>query len=99
MLVLSRKQNDEILIGDSVCIKVVGVFGNRVRLGISAPADVVIRRGELDFFGRGSDQMPDAGPGQTIDFRISSSTNETTRSGGDPVRVAAEAGRVRPLFD
>jgi carbon storage regulator CsrA len=72
MLVLSRKQNDEILIGDGVCIKVVGVSGNRVRLGISAPADVVIRRGELDFFGNSGDRLPNAGQVQTIDFHISS---------------------------
>jgi len=70
MLVLSRKQNDEIFIGDSVCIKVVGVFGSRVRLGISAPADIAIRRGEHDFFGRTSEQMPGAGPTKTIDFSI-----------------------------
>jgi carbon storage regulator len=72
MLVLSRKQNDEILIGDCVCIKVVAVSGNRVRLGISAPADVVIRRGEHDFFQRSSDRMSEEGPTQTVDFNISS---------------------------
>lgn len=72
MLVLSRKQNDEILIGDRVCIKVVAVSGNRVRLGISAPADVVIRRGEHDFFQRGSDRMSDDGPVHTADVNISS---------------------------
>lgn len=72
MLVLSRKQNEEILIGDRVCIKVVGVFGNRVRLGISAPADVVIRRGEHDFFGNGCNRIPDAGSMQTVDFHITS---------------------------
>ena len=70
MLVLSRKQNDEIFIGDSVCIKVVGVFGNRVRLGISAPADVAIRRGEHDFFGRASERIPAASPTKTVDFSI-----------------------------
>lgn len=68
MLVLSRKQNDEILIGDRVCIKVVGLSGNRVRLGISAPADVVIRRGEHDFFQRSTDRMPDADSIETIEF-------------------------------
>jgi len=58
MLVLSRKQNEEILIGDSVCIKVIGVFGNKVRLGISAPDQVAIRRAELDISGRTSDLSP-----------------------------------------
>lgn len=71
MLVLSRKQNDEIFIGDSVCIKVLSVFGNKVRLGISAPADVAIRRAELDFFGRAGDRLPDADDLQTVDISFS----------------------------
>ena len=70
MLVLSRKQNEEIIIGDNVCIKVVGVFGNKVRLGISAPAQVAIRRGELDFFGRTSDRLTQDDHPQTIDVDI-----------------------------
>ncbi len=47
MLVLSRKVNEEIAIGNDVTIKVVRVIGNKVRLGISAPASVNIRRGEV----------------------------------------------------
>ncbi len=47
MLVLSRKVNEEIVIGNNVTIKVVKVIGNKVRLGISAPASVNIRRGEV----------------------------------------------------
>lgn len=70
MLVLSRKQNEEIIIGDNVCIKVVGIFGNKVRLGISAPANVVIRRSELDFFQRTSSRWPDDKAPETIDFDI-----------------------------
>ena len=72
MLVLSRKQNEEIIIGDNVCIKVVGVFGNKVRLGISAPVHVAIRRGELDFFGRTSVLTPEADNPQTIDIDMAS---------------------------
>ena len=70
MLVLSRKQSEEIVIGNNVCIKVVGIFGNKVRLGISAPADVVVRRGELDFFQRTSDSLSDAKNLATLDFDI-----------------------------
>ena len=47
MLVLSRKKNESIVIGDNIVVKVVEVHGNRVRLGIEAPADVVVHRGEL----------------------------------------------------
>ena len=47
MLVLSRKMNESIVIGDNIVIKVVEIHGNRVRLGIEAPADIVVNRGEV----------------------------------------------------
>jgi carbon storage regulator CsrA len=47
MLVLSRKIEDEIIIDDRITIRVLKVKGNTVRLGISAPSDVEIMRGEL----------------------------------------------------
>jgi len=70
MLVLSRKQNEEILIGDNVCIKVIGVFGNKVRLGISAPDQVPIRRAEIDFSGRTSDRLPAVRHPECAEFTI-----------------------------
>ena len=47
MLVLSRKSGQELVIGDDIRITVNRVSGNRVTLGISAPNDVRIIRGEL----------------------------------------------------
>ena len=47
MLVLSRKTEEEIRIGDEVTIKVLSVKGGVVRLGIDAPRDVSIFRSEL----------------------------------------------------
>lgn len=47
MLVLSRKREESIVIGDNIVIEVVKVSGNQVRLGIRAPQNVRIRRGEL----------------------------------------------------
>jgi carbon storage regulator len=48
MLVLSRKVGERILLPDSnVVVTVVAVKGNRVRLGVSAPADVAVYREEL----------------------------------------------------
>ena len=49
MLVLSRKQNDSLVIGDDIRVTVVQVKGNKVRLGIEAPAHVNILRSELVF--------------------------------------------------
>jgi carbon storage regulator len=47
VLVLSRKTGEKILVGDGITISVVEVRGNRVRLGIEAPAHVAIFREEL----------------------------------------------------
>lgn len=49
MLVLSRKLNEQIIIGDNIRITVVAVRGNQVRLGFEAPRDVSIQRQELVF--------------------------------------------------
>jgi carbon storage regulator len=47
MLVLSRKKNERIVIGDNIVITVVEVRGDRVRLGIEAPQEVSIHRSEV----------------------------------------------------
>jgi carbon storage regulator len=47
MLVLTRRPGEEIVIGDEICLTVVSVRGNKVRLGITAPAETRIRRSEL----------------------------------------------------
>lgn len=47
MLVLSRKPDQTIHIGDNIKITVVQIKGNQVRIAIDAPQDVRILRGEL----------------------------------------------------
>jgi len=47
MLVLTRKPDEKIMIGDDIEIVVVAVEGDRVRLGIKAPKGVSIYRGEV----------------------------------------------------
>ena len=47
MLVLSRKLQQEILIGENIKVTVLKVKGNTVRLGIEAPRSVRVLRGEL----------------------------------------------------
>jgi len=49
MLVLSRKEGERIVIGDQITLVVSKVSGNRVTIGIEAPKDVKITRGELVF--------------------------------------------------
>jgi carbon storage regulator len=47
MLVLTRRADEGIVIGDDIMIKVISIDEGRVRLGISAPADIVILRQEV----------------------------------------------------
>ena len=48
MLVLSRKERERIRLGEDIVITVVRLSGDRVRLGIEAPSDLVVLREELD---------------------------------------------------
>ena len=47
MLVLSRKMEEAIMIGDNVVLRVIEIKGDRVKLGLTAPAAVSIMRSEL----------------------------------------------------
>lgn len=47
MLVLTRKANQSIMIGDSIEVSVLSVMGEKVRLGIQAPRDVPVFRKEV----------------------------------------------------
>lgn len=48
MLVLSRRERERIKLGDTIVVTVVQVAGDRVRLGIEAPSDILILRQELE---------------------------------------------------
>jgi carbon storage regulator len=50
MLVLSRKSQESIRIGDSITVTIVRIKGNTVRIGIEAPDSVKIVRSELPDF-------------------------------------------------
>jgi carbon storage regulator len=47
MLVLTRKRNESIMIGDSVEVSVIEVKGDQVKLGIKAPKDIKVHRKEV----------------------------------------------------
>ncbi|MEK7505010.1 MAG: carbon storage regulator CsrA [Patescibacteria group bacterium] len=47
MLVLSRKRDESIMIGDDIEITVVDIRGDKVRLGIAAPRPVQVHRKEV----------------------------------------------------
>ncbi len=47
MLVLSRKKNEQIYIGDKIVITVIDIRGDKVRLGIDAPTEIPVHRKEV----------------------------------------------------
>jgi carbon storage regulator len=68
MLVLSRHREESIMIGDDVEVKVVGIRGGHVRLGIEAPREVSVHRREIyDRMGR---NLQSSGIGDTTQSTI-----------------------------
>ena len=68
MLVLSRKENESIIINENITIIVTKIQGGRVRLGIEAPKDLPVRRqefhGELEW-----DTTPEVVPADLVTRR------------------------------
>ena len=47
MLVLTRRVNETLMIGDDVTLTVLGIKGNQVRIGVHAPKEVAVHREEI----------------------------------------------------
>ncbi len=47
MLILTRRNQETIMIGDDVTVTVLSIKGNQVRLGINAPKEVAVHREEI----------------------------------------------------
>lgn len=62
MLVLSRRENERIKLGDSIVVTVVRVSRDKVRLGIEAPADMLVLREELEALPAAGGSVPHGAP-------------------------------------
>ncbi|MEM9744248.1 MAG: carbon storage regulator CsrA [Pseudomonadota bacterium] len=59
MLILTRRVGETLMIGDEIKVTVLGVKGNQVRLGVSAPKNVSVHREEI--YDRIQKEVDDAG--------------------------------------
>jgi carbon storage regulator len=47
MLILTRKANETLIVGDDVTVTILGVKGNQVRIGVNAPKEISVHREEV----------------------------------------------------
>ena len=82
MLVLTRKYQEKIRIGDNITITVLRMKGKAVRLGIEAPMEVPVVRGELSFNGEAGDAQETEAA--TVSMTIECEANDDAKivSGG-----------------
>jgi carbon storage regulator len=69
MLVLSRKESQRIRLGDSIVVTIVKIGGDKVRIGIEAPDDVLVLRDELEAWDT-SAPSPSDGPGASAKTQV-----------------------------
>lgn len=96
MLVLTRKTQEQIHIGDNITISILKLKGNTVRIGIEAPRDVRVLRGELPTFDGTLDVEVAASP--TDEDESESSDEETTVSELEWKVLKKIAGRRKPCL-
>lgn len=61
MLILTRRVQEALMIGDDVSVTVLSIKGNQVRLGIDAPRDVEVHREEIYHRVKNAEPELDAG--------------------------------------
>src|SRR4051794_13136366 len=95
MLVLTRKYQEKIRIGDNITITVLRTKGKAVRLGIEAPTDVPVIRGELSFEAR-----PESAEESMATVAFSGVESQHRRNDGATIATATShkiASRPHPM--
>jgi carbon storage regulator len=95
MLVLSRKKEQEVVIGNGIVVKVLGITGDRVKIGLTAPQTLSIVRGELVDGSKKKDKKKWAGTTESLTSPPTSPTNqpqtETPTTTGSSISNTAAA--------
>ncbi len=105
MLVLTRKLQQQIKIGDQITVTILRVKGSTVRIGIDAPREVRVVRGELEAYGAGLEDKPELLALSRSDLvepkELAKLAKKLAKSAGkEPFVVsAATTDGVEPLLD
>ena len=78
MLVLTRKSNQSIMIGDDIEVSVLSVMGEKVRIGISAPREIPVFRKEV-YLEIQQDRAAEAAGTAHVDAALSELSNSEQR--------------------
>lgn len=83
MLVLSRRRDESIIIGDNIVVTIVDIRGDKVRLGIDAPGEIPVHRREVyEAIQRENLRASQLEPEDTRGLGRRSSTESGSKSGG-----------------
>jgi carbon storage regulator CsrA len=87
MLVLTRKKRQQIQIGDNITVTILQVKGSTIRVGIDAPDDVRIVRGELTI-------DPEAPLTETAGIAMAAVERQASLSSAKPGRASAATAKA-----
>jgi carbon storage regulator len=77
LLVLTRKSNQSIMIGDDIEVSVLSVMGEKVRIGIQAPQDIPVFRTEIYLEIHGEDEKGgEATPAEDVRSEVRDALDE-----------------------
>jgi carbon storage regulator CsrA len=96
MLVLTRKLQQQIKIGDQITVTILKVKGNTVRVGITAPREVRVIRGELPKEG---DTALDSTAVTAVDESVNASAEELTEAVEEVTQESVISFRIRGVTD
>jgi carbon storage regulator len=80
MLVLTRKTNQSIMIGDDIEVSVLAVSRDKIRLGITAPRDVPVYRREVYLSIKGEDAEGDKGGDGNANRKVERALDRLSKS-------------------